>query len=97
PLHAFLSNLEAQKKWWGGAHELSAEALQGWAHHNLPALARLLQLAREFNGIIVSYESLVADKERVVAALMHELHLGVQQPQLTFEQHVDKARVRGDV
>lgn len=97
PLHAFLSNLEAQKKWWGGAHELSAEALQGWAHHNLPALARLLHLAREFNAIIVSYECLVADKERVLGVLMHQLGLGVQQPQLTFEQHLDKGRVRGDV
>jgi SAM-dependent methyltransferase len=97
PLHAFLSNLEAQKKWWGGAHELSAEALQRWSRHNLPALARLLQMASEFNAIVVSYEGLVADKERVVAALMHELDLGVQQPQLNFEQHVDKGRVRGDI
>jgi SAM-dependent methyltransferase len=97
PFHAFLSNLEAQKKWWGGPHELSAEALQGWAHHNVPALAGLLQLAREFNAIVVSYESLVADKERVVAALMHQLDLDAQQPQLKFEEHVDKGRVRGDV
>ncbi len=97
PLHAFLSMLEAQKKWWGGAHEISAEAFQSWAEHNLVALARLLQMGGQFNALVVSYENLVADKDRLVPALMHELGLEFEDRQLNFEKYVDKGQVRGDI
>ena len=97
PMHAFLSTLEAQKKWWGGAHEVSADAFQRWAHHNLIALARLLQMAREFDALIVSYEGFVAHKEHLVPGLMHQLGLEFEDRQLSFEKHVDKQQVRGDI
>jgi SAM-dependent methyltransferase len=97
PLHAFLSMLEAQKKWWGGAHEVSVPTFQAWAEHNLAVLARLLQMGRDFNALVVSYEALVAHKERLVPALMHRLGCEFEQPQLDFEQYVDKRQVRGDV
>jgi SAM-dependent methyltransferase len=97
PLHTYLSMLDAQKKWWGGNHEISVASFQSWAHHNLAALARLLQMAREFNALIVSYESLVRDKERLVPSLMGQLGLEFEDRQLSFEQHVDRRQVRGDI
>jgi hypothetical protein len=97
PLHAFLSILEARKNWWGGEHEISAEAFQSWSRHNLAALGRLLRLGREFNAVLVSYERLVADKERLVPELMRHLGLPFVERQLNFEQHVDRRQVRGDI
>ena len=97
PLHVFLSMVEAQKKWWGGAHEISAASFQAWAEHTLAALARLLRMGHEFNALVVSYESLVSRKEELVPSLMHQLGLEFEQRQLSFEQHVEKRRVRGDI
>jgi SAM-dependent methyltransferase len=97
PFHSFLSMLEARKKWWGGAHDLSAENFQKWAQHNLAALSRLLQMAQEFNAVILSYEALVADKERVVPQLMQQLGMQFQERQLNFEKFIDKRQVRGDI
>ena len=97
PLHAFLSMLEARKKWWGGPHEISVEIFEEWAAHNLAALSRLLQMGREFGGLLLSYEALVARKERLVPTLMHHLGLEFEERQLDFEKYVEKQRVRGDV
>jgi sulfotransferase family protein len=97
PLHAYLSMLEAQKKWWGGAHELTAETFGAWARHNRAALLRLLRLAGEFNAVLVSYEALVADKERLVRSLMRQLGVEFEERQLSFEKYVDKRQVRGDI
>lgn len=97
PFHVFLSMLEAQKKWWGGAHDLSVENFEAWARHNLAALARLLQMAQEFNAVIVSYENLVANKEQLVPMLMQQLGIPFQDRQLNFEKYIDKRQVRGDV
>jgi SAM-dependent methyltransferase len=97
PFHVFLSMLEARKKWWGGSHDLSAENFQKWARHNMAGLSRLLQMAQEFNAVIVSYEALVADKERLVPMLMQRLGMQFQERQLDFEKFFDKRQVRGDI
>jgi SAM-dependent methyltransferase len=97
PLHAYLSMLEAHKRWWGGAHEITAETFRAWARHNLLALARLLDMGREFNALIVSYEALVAAKERLVPEIMRQLGPEFEERQLSFEKYVDKRQVRGDI
>ena len=97
PFHAFLSMLEARKKWWGGIHEVSADVFQSWARNNLTALARLLQMGLTFNALVVSYERLVKEKEQVVPALMRQLGLEFEDRQLDFEKYVDKRQVRGDI
>ena len=97
PLHCFLSMLDGRKKWWGGPHEVSVETFQAWALQNLRALTKLLEIAREFNAVLVSYERMVEDPAGLFPQLMRELGLSFEERQLSFEKHVDRRQVRGDV
>ncbi len=98
PFHVFLSEIEARKKWWGDADVvISPEEFDRWADPRVGGLARMIEMGREFDAVLIHYEALVRDKDRVVPALMDELKLEFDPRQLDYEKYLEKERVRGDI
>ena len=98
PFHVFLSEIEARQKWWGNPDVvISAREFDRWADPRAGGLGRMIGFGREFNGLVVFYEALVGDKDRVVPALMNELGLGFDPRQEQYEKYLDTKKVRGDI
>lgn len=98
PFHAFMSEIEARRKWWGDTDVVaSAAEFDRWADPRIGGLIRMIALGQEFSALLVFYEALVSDKERIVPALMDALGLPFEPRQLEYEKHLDRERVRGDV
>jgi hypothetical protein len=98
PLHVFLSEIEARRKWWGDAEaKVSAGTFDIWADRSLAATRRMIDMGREFDSVVIPYEALARDRETSIASLMQHLGLEFEEHQLNFEKHLAKERVRGDV
>jgi SAM-dependent methyltransferase len=98
PLHVFLSEVEARRKWWGeGGLEHTVEVFNLWAARTIASVRRLLKLGAEFGAILVSYEALVTRKRATIQSLMDYLEIAFEEKQLRFELHIKRSEVRGDI
>jgi hypothetical protein len=96
PFHAFLSEFEARRKWWGDADlDLSAMLFDRWAKKTLNSVRLIARMVHRFGAVFVSYERFVKDPT-VRRALMGELGLPYEPTQDVYEQHLRTKDVRGD-
>jgi hypothetical protein len=96
PFHVFLSQFEAQRKWWGHTDlVLSALLFDDWAHKTLRRMRFIARIARRFGALFVSYERFV-EEPNVRRALMAELCLRYEPAQDFYQRYLRTENVRGD-
>jgi hypothetical protein len=96
PFHIFLSEIQARREWWGEPNLIvTTEIFDAWAHRTLGAMRKLIDMAKSFNAMLLSYEA-ISRSPMEISRVMEELGLEVEAAQYEFERHVDVKLVRGD-
>lgn len=97
PFHIYISEIEARVKWRGDSEAtISTESFDVWAWRSVRSIFRLLALAERYNGVLVSYERLLANPNGSIVQLMAYLEVPLDERQFNFQHHMDMAKVRGD-
>lgn len=97
PFHAFLSEVQARREWWGAVDlEIDVATFSLWAKRMLPSCRRMADVAESHHGLILSYDSFSRDINGM-QALTRMIGLEPERAQLEFEKHVDRQSVRGDL
>jgi SAM-dependent methyltransferase len=97
PFHIYLSEIEARVKWWGNPEAaISTETFDLWAWRSIRSIFQMLELAERYNGLLVSYEYLMANPSDSIVQLMDYLEVSLDERQFNFQHHMDMSKVRGD-
>lgn len=97
PFHIYLSEIEARVKWWGNPDaSISVETFDAWALRSIRSMFRMLLLAEQYNGLLVSYEYVVNNPTECIGELMEYIELPVNQRQFNFQDFMNVGKVRGD-
>jgi hypothetical protein len=96
PIHAYLSEIDARKKWWGADHlVISPETFDSWASRSLCSLLAIKTLAERFDGVVISYEKLTKSPVSV-GRLLRLFGLRLEPQQINYEKHVGHLQIAGD-
>jgi SAM-dependent methyltransferase len=97
PMHAFLSEVQARKEWWGEADlDASIETFNKWAARSLNGLRKMIEICQSHPTLCVGYESFVVAPSETLEAVMAFLDLSFDEAQLDYFNTLDKNEVRGD-
>lgn len=97
PMHAFLSEVQARKEWWGEADlDASIETFNKWAARSLNGLRKMIEICQSHPTLCVGYESFVVAPSETLKAVMAFLDLSFDEAQLAYFNTLDKNEVRGD-
>jgi hypothetical protein len=97
PFHIYFSEIEARVKWWGSPEAaISIETFDVWAFGSIRSIFRMLALAERYDGLLVSYECLVANPNDSIVRLMDYLEVPLDERQFNFQHHMDMSKVHGD-
>jgi len=97
PFHIYMSEIEARVKWWGNPEAaISTKTFDAWALGSIRSIFRMLALAERYDGLLVSYECLIANPNDSIVQLMDYLEVPLDERQFNFQHHMDMSKVRGD-
>lgn len=97
PFHVYMSEIEAKVKWWGFPEAaISAKTFDVWAGGSIHSIFRMLALAERYNGLLASYEGIMANPNNSIVQLMDYLEVSLDERQFNFQHHMDMSKVRGD-
>ncbi len=97
PIHCFLSEVEARRRWWGNpSTDVTAAFFLEWASSRLPVLREMATSIRLRGGIVTFYDTLVTQPENSFCRIMRVFGLPFYHGQLLIAQNADLSRTRGD-
>ncbi|WP_404713056.1 hypothetical protein [Sphingomonas sp. MMS24-J13] len=97
PFHAFLSEVQARREWWGAADlEIDAQTFALWAKRMLSSCRRIADLAESQKALLLGYDAFGRDINGM-QALTRMVGLEPERAQFEFEKHLDRSSVRGDL
>ena len=84
-------------KWWGKPEAaISSKTFDVWASGSIRSTFRMLALAERYNGLLASYEGILANPNNSIVQLMDYLEVPLDERQFNFQDHMDMSKVRGD-
>lgn len=97
PAHVYISEVEARKLWWGINEKFTdVEAFELWFIRTIQSIVRMLNFAKETNGILISYEYLTKNPFLAIDSLMSAINIPVDVKQYEYHTHLNIDKVRGD-
>jgi hypothetical protein len=97
PFHVYMSEIEARVKWWGKPEAaISSKTFDFWASGSIRSIFRMLELAERYNGLLTSYEGILANPNNSIVQLMDYLEVPLDERQFNFQDHMNMSKVRGD-
>ncbi len=96
PLHAYFSQVAADRRWRQGAFRPGPDTLSYWADISRQTVAAVTRFTRRGELLLVFYEALVLHPERVLREIMAFAGLPFEAKQLTYHETLDPSVVRGD-
>ena len=98
PLHCFLSEVEARRRWWGvPSSAVTAEFFLQWASSRLPVLGEMAMSIKLRGGKVIFYDTLVAHPQASFGRIMREFGLPFYPSQILISQNANLDRARGDI
>jgi SAM-dependent methyltransferase len=98
PAHTFSSEIERRQQWWGASDlTFDQREFEVWCSKTQATIRRALKHVTRQGGIVMSYDALVAAPKKVLGQLSTQLGVTPEPAQLSYEKHLDRSKVRGDL
>jgi hypothetical protein len=97
PDHTLLSEVERRNGWWGDNITLNPSFVVNWARNRGRALSQIMEFVHGANGLILAFESVAADPERLLRELADRIGFVFEHKQIEYEKHMKNKNARGDI
>ena len=97
PFHVFLSEVQARREWWG-VEDLTVDkaTFSLWAGRMLESCRVIARIAARRDSLLLSYDAFCREAG-AVERLTRMLGIRPDEKQASFEKHLDRSLVRGDM
>jgi SAM-dependent methyltransferase len=97
PELTYLSEVTRRAEWWDAKVEVGFPSFQAWCEKSRRSLRQMLAFAAAANGLLVTLEAVAGRPEDLLRQLCDRLGIAFERQQLDYQQHLDTAKVRGDL